>query len=163
MASVVNKIIYAIIPLQSDELAARMSEIYRTLSNKTLVKQVAIDNDFNVQLVGSEGQNIRDTEMSAGEEQIFSQALISSVVEVSNFDFPMIIDTPLARLDDAHRSAILEHFKNSNRQIIFLSTDTEIIGKYFDLVEDNLSNTFILKNTTKDGVGYTNVEEGYFQ
>ena len=45
--------------------------------------------------------------MSAGEEQIFSQALISAVVQVSNFEFPMIVDTPLARLDDAHRTSIL--------------------------------------------------------
>ena len=160
--SVVQKIIEQIIPLQSDELAAKMTRIYKELSNKTLVKKVEIDTEFNVRLIGDDGEDIRETEMSAGEEQIFSQALISSVVEVSNFDFPMIIDTPLARLDDAHRTAILEHFKASGRQIIFLSTDTEIIGKYFNLISENLSNTFKLKNTTSDGVGYTTIQEGYF-
>lgn len=160
--SVVQKIIEEIIPLQSDELAAKMTRIYKELSNKTLVKKVEIDKEFNVRLIDDDGEDIRETEMSAGEEQIFSQALISSVVEVSNFDFPMIIDTPLARLDDAHRTAILEHFKTSSRQIIFLSTDTEIIGKYFNLIGENLSNTFKLKNTTSDGVGYTTIQEGYF-
>ena len=39
----------------------------------------------------------------------------------------MIVDTPLARLDDAHRKSILNYYMNSGRQVIFLSTDTEVV------------------------------------
>lgn len=162
VSKVVRKMIEKIIPLQTKELAESMSEIYKELSNKPLVDRVVIDNDFNVRLLNKKQDDIRKTEMSAGEEQIFSQALISSVVHVSNFDFPMIIDTPLARLDHAHRKSILQHFKNSKRQTIFLSTDTEIVGEYFDLISDSVSSTYKLKHEISDGIGYTTVEEGYF-
>lgn len=163
ISKVARKIIEEIVPLQSKELAEKMSEIYRELSNKSLVKKVEIDSEFNVKLIGENEDDIRANEMSAGEEQIFSQTLIFSVVQVSNFDFPMIIDTPLARLSDDHRKSILEYFKNSSRQIVFLSTDTEIIGKYLELLKDNISNTYKLIHQNSDGVGFTSIEKGYFQ
>ena len=159
----VDKVIAEVIPVQSNSLAKNMTKIYTRLSNKSVVKRVDIDPDFSVHLRNSKGKDIREIAMSAGEEQIFSQALISAVVEVSDFDFPMIVDTPLARLDDAHRKSILEYFKGSGRQIIFLSTDTEIVGEYLAIMKDSLSDTYLINHNNKDGIGYSTASRGYFE
>ena len=159
----VDKVIAEVIPVQSNSLAKNMTKIYTRLSNKSVVKRVDIDPDFSVHLRNSKGKDIREIAMSAGEEQIFSQALISAVVEVSDFDFPMIVDAPLARLDDAHRKSILEYFKGSGRQIIFLSTDTEIVGEYLAIMKDSLSDTYLINHNNKDGIGYSTASRGYFE
>ena len=163
VSKIVNNLIAEIVPVQSKGLAKNMTKIYTCLSNKSVVKKVEIDPDFSVHLLNSTGKDIREIAMSAGEEQIFSQALISSVVEVSDFDFPMIVDTPLARLDDTHRKSILEYFKGSGRQIIFLSTDTEIVGEYLDILNDKISDTYLINHNNKDGVGYSTASRGYFE
>ena len=157
-----NEVISKLVPLQSQSLATKMTEIYSKLSNKKAVENVEIDTDFGVHLLNSKGYDIRDTAMSAGEEQIFSQALISAVVEVSNFEFPMIVDTPLARLDDAHRKSILNYYMSSGRQVIFLSTDTEIVGDYYDEIAGKVSDEYIIHHNNQSGVGYSSAKQGYF-
>ena len=160
----ISGIIAEVVPIQSSSLEREMSKIYSELSSKDIVRQVSIASDsFAVKLVGDDEQDIRENTMSAGEEQIFSQSLISAVVEVSNFDFPMVIDTPLARLDDTHRKSILGYLKNLSRQVIFLSTDTEIIGEYFDVIEPNVSDSYLLTHRQHGGVGYTGASRGYFE
>ena len=164
VAGFIDEIIARIVPVQSSSLEKAMSRVYSELSSKDIVRQVSIAPDsFAVKLLGEDEQDVRANTMSAGEEQIFSQSLISAVVEVSKFDFPMVIDTPLARLDDAHRKSILEYFRSLPRQIIFLSTDTEIVDEYYNIVEPNVSDSYTLTHKQYGGVGYTTASRGYFK
>ena len=48
----------------------------------------------------------------------------------SKAEFPLIIDTPLARLDSVHRTSLIEnYFPKASDQVIILSTDQEITEK----------------------------------
>ena len=52
---------------------------------------------------------------------------------------PIIIDTPLSRLDSAHRDNIVNnYFPNAGEQVIILSTDTEIDKDYYRKLEPRL-------------------------
>lgn len=88
-------------------------------------------------------------DLSAGEKQIFIMALYQSLSRLNKINVPYIIDTPFARIDKEHRNNVLEHFfKKLRGQIIILSTDEEIVGKYYDMISDMVSNTFLLKHSS---------------
>ena len=160
----IGKLIKRIVPIQSSNLEDEMTKIYSELSSKNIVKKVTISPDtFKVKLLGNDDRDIRRNKMSAGEEQIFSQSLISAVVEVSSFDFPMVIDTPLARLDKVHRNSILNYFMSLNRQVIFLSTDTEIVNEYYKNLQPSVADSYVLSHKHDSGIGYTTASRGYFK
>lgn len=92
---------------------------------------------------------------SQGERQVFIMSLYLALLKTSRKDIPFFIDTPFARIDSNHRSKIVSNFfLGISNQIIILSTDEEIVGKYLKLIEDNISNKFLLKIT---GYGQTSI------
>lgn len=87
--------------------------------------------------------------LSAGEKQIFIMALYQALSRLNKINVPYIIDTPFARIDKDHRNNILEHFfKKLKGQVIILSTDEEIVGKYYQAIDDVVSDKYLLKHTS---------------
>ena len=113
-------------------------------------------------LLGPGGQNLRDYDLSAGEKQVFTQALFAAVAAVSQRVFPLVIDTPLGRLDEEHRIGVLRFLAERPSQVILISTDTEVVGPYLDAVRDRVADAWLLRNVTEGDSGRSWVERGYF-
>jgi len=58
---------------------------------------------------------------------------------------------------------VLDHFTKRDGQVIMLSTDTEIVGKYLDTVRRRVLCAYQLHAETDDGVTVTTPREGYFE
>lgn len=99
---------------------------------------------------------------SQGERQIYIMSLYLALLKTSRKDIPFFIDTPFARIDSNHRSKIVdEFFRGILNQMFILSTDEEIVGIYKDMLEDKISNKFLL---CIDSYGKTDVKENiYFE
>lgn len=162
VATMIDDIIAEAVPGQIATVAATMTEAYRAMAHKTIVRQVEIDTDCNVRLLSANGRDVRDMALSAGEQQVFAQALIAAVAKVSGRDFPIVVDTPLARLDDAHRAGVLRHFTDRVGQVILLSTDTEVVGTYYDVVKPRVLKEFHIVHEHDGDIGRSHPEEGYF-
>ncbi|KST61115.1 DNA sulfur modification protein DndD [Methylobacterium sp. GXS13] len=164
MAELIDEIVKEAVPSQIEEIANAMTEAHRMMAHKKdLVERVSIDEDCNVKLLNKNGDDIRDMDLSAGEKQIFTQALISAVAEVSGRTFPMLIDTPLGRLDVDHRRGVLKHLTQREGQVILLSTNTEVVGEYFDLIQPHLLKSMIIHHDHSEGVGNSTPKDGYFE
>ncbi|MBD3843299.1 MAG: DNA sulfur modification protein DndD, partial [Campylobacterales bacterium] len=75
----------------------------------------------------------------AGEKEVFAVSLLWGLASASQLDLPIIIDTPLSRLDSIHRDNIVNnYFPNAANQVIILSTDTEIDTNYYKSLEPYL-------------------------
>lgn len=92
------------------------------------VADVRIDSaTFATTLIDSDGREIAKSSLSAGEKQVYAIAMLWALARTSGRALPMIIDTPLARLDSEHRTALVErYFPEASHQVIVLSTDTEV-------------------------------------
>ncbi len=56
---------------------------------------------------------------------------------------PVIIDTPLSRLDSIHRQAVVTvYFPKASDQTIILSTDSEINREYYNMMKNNIGDGF---------------------
>src|SRR5207247_8647693 len=97
---------------------------YRQLCRKTdLSLEITIDpSTFDVDLKAANGAPIARDQLSAGEKQIFAIALLWALARTSGRALPIVIDTPLARLDRDHRRALVEqYFPIVSHQVIVLS------------------------------------------
>ena len=110
------------------QLQTIVNRKFRELTNSPgLIDTIEIDrNQVELKLLGRNAEMLAQ-EQSAGQKEILAFALIASVVELSNRQVPAIIDTPLARLDMAHRTNVLRRFfPYLGPQVIILATDTEV-------------------------------------
>ena len=99
--------------------------------------------------------------LSAGEKQLVVISLLWALAICSKKKLPVIIDTPLSRLDSSHRKALMQiYFPNASEQTIILSTDTEIGLQEYELMKSNICNayTLVFDEDTKS----TSVVDGYF-
>lgn len=88
---------------------------------------------------------LQKADLSAGEKQLFAVAFIYALAQLSGSKMPLVIDTPLGRLDREHRRRFVAGFlPTASHQVILLSTDTEIVGELYDDVEPLLANHFEL-------------------
>lgn len=115
-----------------------------------------------IRIENERGAEISVEERSAGEMQIISSAFIWGMIKAADLDLPMIIDTPLGRLDSYHRKNLVEHFyKHLSKQVVILSTDTEITPEYVELMKEYTSKQIMLDYNQKEK--YTLIREGYFE
>jgi DNA sulfur modification protein DndD len=113
-----------------DELEENLVEAFNRICRKDyLLSRVKVEpKDFSLTLRGaSGGWNVRLEAFSAGERQLFGLAMLEALRRVSDRHIPLIMDTPLARLDEAHRERVLlEYLPETSEQVVLLVTDAEI-------------------------------------
>ena len=136
---------------------------FRRLSRKgDFIYDARIDaTDFSVTLLDHAGREIPKKRLSAGEKQIYAIAMLEALAKASGRNLPIIIDTPLGRLDSKHRAKLVDaYFPVASHQVILLSTDTEVDLPFYLGLQKSISHAYHL--TFDSDVGATTVEEGYF-
>ena len=99
---------------------------------------------------------------SQGERQVYIMSLYLALLKTSKKDIPFFIDTPFARIDSNHRAKIVEEFFNKiSNQMFILSTDEEIVGEYKKLIDNKISDYFIL--SINDYGNTTVIPSKYFE
>lgn len=164
-ADMLDGVIQESYPEHIERVSQQMTEAYQSLAHKRLVKRISIDADCNVQLLGDEGRDLRTMDASAGEDQIFALSLIAAIARVSARDVPVVMDTPLARLDSDHRTNVLKYFtERAGEQVILLSQPDEVSGRYLETIKDRVCESYLLEHVEiANGVGINRVRKGYFE
>ncbi len=160
VANMIDAIVNDAVPSQINAIAGAMTSAYKDIAHKGLVEKIDIDDQCGVKLLNGDGEDVRDLDTSAGEKQIFTQALISAISAVSGRAFPMVIDTPLGRLDKRHRVGVLRHLVKPHRQVILLSTDTEVVQEYLCAIESQIQKKYLINHDVVTGTSTATV--GYF-
>lgn len=153
---VIDDVIPALFPLKVKELAASMTDVYKQLAHKNQLAKIEIKDDGTTVILSKSGKPLT-FDRSAGENQIFATALIAGLAKVSGVKAPLVVDTPLGRLDSRHRDNILRFWtSDKNRQVILLSQDEEIDATLKAKIGRNIAKTYLLTHVdVGDGIGRT--------
>lgn len=145
-------------------LGKTITECYKKLANKkNLIQEIVMDPEtLDMQYLDEKGDAVSKESLSAGEKQLMVIAILWALALCSKKKLPVIIDTPLSRLDSQHRTSIIStYFPNASDQTIILSTDTEIDHNYYEMMKESVGDEFTLiySEETKS----TSIEKGYFR
>ncbi|MDP2450752.1 MAG: DNA sulfur modification protein DndD [Polaromonas sp.] len=146
-----------------DDLRGHFVSAFRRLSRKSdIIADARIDAaNFSMTLLDKMGQEVPKARLSAGEKQIFAIAMLEALGKTSGRSLPVIIDTPLGRLDSQHREKLVQsYFPKASHQVIVLSTDTEVDQRFYDGLRSSISHAYHLNFDPAER--RTTVEEGYF-
>lgn len=146
-----------------NEVAKTMTNCYKKLANKkTLIEKIEMNPEtLDLIYYNKKNDEVQKTSLSAGEKQLMVIALLWALAICSKKRLPVIIDTPLSRLDSVHRQALIKtYFPTASDQTIILSTDSEIDLKYYTMMKENIDDEFTL--VYDDELKSTSIKKGYF-
>jgi DNA sulfur modification protein DndD len=148
---------------KTEQLKKSVAEAFNCLSRKgDLLERVEIDpQSFGVTLFDHAGNAIPKERLSSGEKQLYAVAMLWGLAKTSGRPLPVIVDTPLGRLDSDHRTNLItNYFPEASHQVVLLSTDTEVDQGLFAELMPHISHCYHLEfdPITKS----TNVKEEYF-
>ncbi len=129
---------------------------------KDNMRRISIDpSTFAITVIDRDGHPIPKSQLSAGEKQVYAISMLWALAKTSRRPLPIIIDTPLARLDRDHRHLLAEnYFPHASHQVLMLSTDTEVDESYFETISPNISHAYLLEFSPEER--FTSVRSGYF-
>lgn len=144
-------------------LEYKIQESFQLLWRKTESKVFVSINPDTYELILRDGseRELRTSRLSAGERQLLAVSILWGLAKASGRPLPVVIDTPLGRLDGEHRRLLLtRYFPDASHQVVLLSTDTEIIGEAAESLEDSIAHTYTLRY--EEHRSATRIEAGYF-
>jgi DNA sulfur modification protein DndD len=125
------------------------------LHKKGFIKKVEvgiIGDDIDIVLKNARGEEIKKESLSKGEQQMYATALLRGLVEESDIQFPVFIDSPMQKFDEQHAENIVKYFypNISEQVVIFPLINKELTAREFDILSKHIAQTFLINNLHED-------------
>jgi len=134
----------------------------RLLRKERMVSRVRIDpQSCELTLFDASGKEWAMERLSAGERQLLATSILWGLARAARRPLPVVIDTPLGRLDSDHRRHFVEGYLPwASHQALVLSTDEEIDEAHLERLRRRIGRSYRLDHD--DDAGSTTISEGYF-
>lgn len=122
-------------------------EFKSLLRKQKLIERVEVAADtYAVRIISRGGEVLPMERLSAGERQLLAIAVLSALIRERKGLFPVVVDTPLARLDRTHRQTLIQRFfAKISHQVLVLSTDEEVEGSVLEAMQRHTSASFVIQ------------------
>ena len=136
-----------------------VNKIYSVLKNKKdMVKKIKVDHNMSLHLVGTDKKEVGIEWISEGEKGILMYSIMYGLVKLSEQKIPLIVDSPLGKMDSEHVKKIVSFlYPDIGNQIILLSHDREITKDVVPMLDPIISRKYTLMEKTPK------IKEGYFE
>jgi DNA sulfur modification protein DndD len=144
-------------------LREHFDEMYARLRKpEDPVHSVHIDSDtWQIILNDEKGRALEKRVFSAGMKEMYALSLLWALGRASAQELPVVIDTPVGRLDATNRRSLFERYlPNAGHQVVVLSTDTEVDIEWAKRLAPYVSKQYRLDYDSS--TGSTIVRPGYF-
>ena len=135
-------------------LEQKLEEKLKSFMHKSdFVHKVIVDiqgngEDVDINLYDKHNNKIDKGNLSMGEKQLFASALLGALVEETQLDFPVFIDSPMQKLDPSHSKNILTKFYPTvSKQVVFFPLlMKELTEEEYGLIKSITSKTYLIQN-----------------
>jgi len=132
---------------RQQQLERLILEAFQILLRKPdLVGEIKLNSEtMSVSLFTPSGQPLSTQQLSAGERQLLAVAMLWGLARASGRPIPVVIDTPLGRLDGSHRKNLVSrYFPDASHQVILLSTDEEVDAEFSAALDQSVAHRYLL-------------------
>lgn len=129
-----------------DELHDVILDKYKKIIPNDNIRELEIGDNFEIKLKDKYGEPIVVESQSSGQKQILAICIFWALSELSRSQIPLILDTPLSRIDQTNRINIIKHYYANNNQIILLPTDTEFREKEYEYAKSFIAGLYQISN-----------------
>ncbi|WP_071752978.1 AAA family ATPase [Burkholderia ubonensis] len=117
------------------------------LGPSQLIKSVTLDDMFVMKYFDERGGEVARRSISAGMRQLVAMAMLWALKDEANVTLPVMIDTPLGRLDRENRALLMsEYFPKAGNPLILLPTNSEIGSDGFGQLGERMLRRYEIKN-----------------
>ena len=125
------------------------------LHKKGFIKKVEVEivgDDIDIILKNKRNEEIKKESLSKGEQQMYATALLRGLVEESDIQFPVFIDSPMQKFDEQHAENIVKYFypNISEQVVIFPLINKELTEREYSILSKHIAQTFIIHNVHED-------------
>ncbi|MCF8368074.1 MAG: DNA sulfur modification protein DndD [Bacteroidales bacterium] len=129
------------------------------MHKKGFIKNVEVEiigDDIDIILKNDRNEEIKKESLSKGEQQMYATALLRGLVEESDIEFPIFIDSPMQKFDEQHVENIVKYFypNISDQVVIFPLINRELTQKEFTILEKHIAKTHLIINKSNDASGF---------
>jgi len=133
------------------------------LTSNMLINKIKVNENFEQTYKDKDGNDVGMSTISAGMKQLLATALLWSLKEASDRKLPVIIDTPMGRIDRSHQNNLLENYYPAvAEQLILLPTDSEIDKEKYQILKSHICQEFRLNNPDGLAASIDRVEGGLY-
>ncbi|WYD79879.1 MAG: DNA sulfur modification protein DndD [Candidatus Electrothrix gigas] len=119
------------------------------MTSNELIQRIAIDEDFGIHYQDKDSHPVGMGNLSAGMKQLAATSLLWALKTCSGRPMPIIVDTPMARIDKGNQENLLQHYYPAvSEQVILLPTDSEIDERKYNLLKPYIYQEYVLENTS---------------
>lgn len=146
-------------------LEQKLEEKLKAFMHKSdFVHKVIVDiqgngEDVDISLYDSHDKKIDKGNLSMGEKQLFASALLGALVEETQLEFPVFIDSPMQKLDPNHsRNILTKFYPTVSKQVVFFPLLLkELTEEEYGLIQNITSKTYLIQNG-KEGSCFVEVK-----
>lgn len=148
-----------IIKIKSEKknaLEKRILEGLKVLMHKkSFVKKVNVEvgeDIIDIILYNARKEEINKDTLSKGEQQLYATSILRALVEESNIEFPVFIDSPLQKFDALHAKNIISEFYPaiSKQVVLFPLLEKEMTEEEYTHLKDKVKAAYIIYNEHED-------------
>jgi DNA sulfur modification protein DndD len=144
---------------KTDKKQSLEAQILQGLSQlmhkKDFIKRVDVNiygEDIEIDLYNQAGLKIRKDSLSKGEQQMYATALLRGLVEESQIEFPVFIDSPMQKFDEQHAENIIRFFypNIADQVILFPLINKEMTQREYKLLLPRVAQAYLIHNVNPD-------------
>jgi len=142
-----------------------LNQLNTLMHKKGFITRVVVDinqhgDDVDINLFNARKEKIDKGSLSMGERQMYASALLKALVDESDIEFPVFIDSPMQKFDKDHAENIInEFYPNVSKQVVlFPLIHKELTTEEFQLLKPMISKSYLIHNTSIDSSEFIKVK-----
>ncbi|GAA0646274.1 AAA family ATPase [Salarchaeum japonicum] len=120
-----------------DSVQDKTSTLFMKMTNNEVYEGLSIHENYQLRIKTDDGTfTIPDQDPSRGARQIIAYAFIAGLAQFSSRDAPILIDTPIARLDGDHKENLIENLPEFVDQVVVFYQPNELREEDIELLRE---------------------------